>query len=79
MDQYLLPYGGELAYYFSKWSNAPWLAGGGWAQLELTDTLEVDELTLIIGVQENKWSYSTQYSRKVYSLQQSSILKWAEP
>ena len=40
MDHYLLPYGGELAYYFSKLSNAPWLAwgGGGWAQLELTDT-----------------------------------------
>ena len=40
MDQYLLPYGGELAYYFSKLSNAPWLAGGGWAQLELSDTLQ---------------------------------------
>ena len=39
MDHYLLPYGGELAYYFSKLSNAPWLARvGGWAQLELTDT-----------------------------------------
>ena len=37
---HLLPYGGELAYYFSKLSNAPWLARGGWAQLELTDTLE---------------------------------------
>ena len=37
MDQYLLPYGGELAYNFSKLSNAPWLARGGWAQLELTE------------------------------------------
>ena len=38
MEENLSPYGGEVGYYIFKLSNAPWLARGEWALLEMTDT-----------------------------------------